>query len=117
MVGVTAFGNFDLASLAIYSFWIFLAGLIYYIQKENMREGYPLENEDGTVAANQGPFPLPEPKTFILPHGRGSVTVPCPESAAADPAGAHGRVRGLPACADRRSDEGRRRPGLVGCAS
>ena len=80
MVGVTAFGNFDLASLAIYSFWIFLAGLIYYIQKENMREGYPLENEDGTVAANQGPFPLPEPKTFILPHGRGSVTVPCPES-------------------------------------
>lgn len=80
MVGVTAFGNFDLASLAIYSFWIFLAGLIYYLQTENMREGYPLENEDGTPAANQGPFPLPKPKTFILPFGRGTVTVPGPES-------------------------------------
>lgn len=80
MVGVTAFGNFDLASLAIYSFWIFLAGLIYYLQTENMREGYPLENEDGTPAANQGPFPLPKPKTFILPHGRGTLTVPGPES-------------------------------------
>ncbi|MCE6950912.1 photosynthetic reaction center subunit H [Cereibacter sphaeroides] len=80
MVGVTAFGNFDLASLAIYSFWIFLAGLIYYLQTENMREGYPLENEDGTPAANQGPFPLPKPKTFILPNGRGTLTVPGPES-------------------------------------
>jgi photosynthetic reaction center H subunit len=35
-----------------------------------------LELEDGTVAPNQGPFPVPAPKTFLLPHGRGSVTVP-----------------------------------------
>jgi photosynthetic reaction center H subunit len=76
MVGVTFFGNFDLALVALYLFWFFFAGLIFYIQRENMREGYPLENEDGTVANNQGPFPLPEPKTFILPHGRGKVTVP-----------------------------------------
>jgi photosynthetic reaction center H subunit len=41
-----------------------------------MREGYPLELEDGSPAPNQGPFPLPKPKTFILPHGRGEVTVP-----------------------------------------
>lgn len=76
MVGVTLFGNFDLASLSIWMFWIFFAFLIYYLQRENMREGYPLESEDGTPAANQGPFPLPSPKTFILPHGRGEVTVP-----------------------------------------
>jgi photosynthetic reaction center H subunit len=50
--------------------------LVYYLQTENMREGYPLELEDGTVAPNQGPFPVPAPKTFLLPHGRGSVTVP-----------------------------------------
>lgn len=73
----TAFiGNFDLASAALWLFWIFFALLIFYIQRENMREGYPLENDDGTEAANQGPFPLPEPKTFKLPHGRGAATFP-----------------------------------------
>ena len=35
-----------------------------------------MENDDGTEAANQGPFPLPEPKTFKLPHGRGEVSLP-----------------------------------------
>ena len=60
------FGNFDLASLSIWLFWIFFALLIYYLQTENMREGYPLENDDGSVAANQGPFPLPKEKTFKL---------------------------------------------------
>jgi photosynthetic reaction center H subunit len=76
MVGVTFFGNFDVASLAIWMFWAFFAFLVYYLQRENMREGYPLESEDGNSAGNQGPFSLPEPKTFLLPHGRGSVTVP-----------------------------------------
>jgi photosynthetic reaction center H subunit len=41
-----------------------------------MREGYPLEMEDGSPAPNQGPFPVPKPKTFHLPHGKGDVTVP-----------------------------------------
>jgi len=76
MVGVTFFGNFDLASLAIWMFWGFFALLIYYLQTENMREGYPLETEDGAAAPNQGTFPLPKKKTFRLPHGRGEVTVP-----------------------------------------
>lgn len=74
------FGNFDLASLSIWLFWIFFALLIYYLQTENMREGFPLENDDGTAASNQGPFPVPEPKTFRLPHGRGEVTVPSQEN-------------------------------------
>ena len=76
MIGTTFFGNFDLASLAIWLFWGFFAFLVYYLQTENMREGYPLETEDGATAPNQGPFPLPAPKTFILPHGRGDVTQP-----------------------------------------
>jgi photosynthetic reaction center H subunit len=76
MVGVTLFGNFDLASLSIWLFWGFFAFLVYYLQRENMREGYPMETEDGSTAPNQGLFPLPSPKTFILPHGRGEVTVP-----------------------------------------
>ena len=80
MVGANFFGNFDLASLSIWLFWGFFALLIYYLQTENMREGYPLETEDGDPAPNQGPFPVPKPKTFKLPHGRGEVTVPSPEN-------------------------------------
>ena len=76
MLGTTFFGDFDLASLSIWLFWGFFAVLIYYLQTENMREGYPLEMEDGTAAPNQGPFPVPAPKTFILPHGRGEVSLP-----------------------------------------
>lgn len=70
------FGNLDLASISLWLFVVFFALLIYYIQRENMREGYPLEDDDGRVSANQGMFPVPEDKTFLLPHGRGSVTVP-----------------------------------------
>jgi photosynthetic reaction center H subunit len=80
MVGVNFFGDFDLASAAIWGFWLFFALLVYYLQTENMREGYALETEDGKTAPNQGPFPLPKPKTFLLPHGRGSVTVPSAEN-------------------------------------
>ena len=67
MVGTTFFGDFDLASAAIWLFWIFFAGLVYYLQTENMREGYPLQDDDGNVAPNQGPFPVPKPKTFSRP--------------------------------------------------
>ncbi|MEO0937412.1 MAG: photosynthetic reaction center subunit H [Pseudomonadota bacterium] len=72
----TFFGEFDLASLSLWLFWGFFALLIIYIQRENMREGYPLEDDDGNEAPNQGLYPVPEDKTFKLPHGRGEVTVP-----------------------------------------
>ena len=82
MVGVNFFGNFDLASLSIWLFWIFFAGLIFYLQTENMREGYPLEDEDGNLAPNQGPFPVPKPKTFHLRDGKGDLVVPSAENEA-----------------------------------
>jgi photosynthetic reaction center H subunit len=72
----TFFGEFDLASLTLWLFWGFFAFLIYYIQRENMREGYPLVNEDGTEAANVGLITPPEDKTFKLPHGRGEISLP-----------------------------------------
>lgn len=78
------FGNFDLASLSLWLFFGFFALLVFYLQTENMREGYPLENDDGSLAPNQGPFPLPGQKTFLLPHGRGKVTVPDMEPAGRD---------------------------------
>lgn len=68
------FGNFDLALISLYAFWLFFAGLIYYIQRENQREGYPLENEDGSLAGSN--LSVPEPKTFLLPHGRGEYKAP-----------------------------------------
>lgn len=70
----TFFANFDLAQLALYSFWLFFAGLVIYLQRENQREGYPTENEDGSNAG--ATFGMPGPKTFLLSHGRGTVTVP-----------------------------------------
>lgn len=79
MVGVEFFGNFDLASAAIWLFWLFFAGLIYYLQTENMREGFPLQDDDGNEAVNQGPFPLPKEKTFILRDGK-ELVVPSKEN-------------------------------------
>ena len=38
------FSNFDIAQLSLYLFWAFFFGLVIYLQRENMREGYPLEN-------------------------------------------------------------------------
>lgn len=75
-MNTTYFANFDLAAVSIWLFWVFLALLIYYLQRENMREGYPMEDDDGNVAANQGPFPVPGDKTFLLPHGGGEKSVP-----------------------------------------
>ena len=69
-------GNLDVASIALWLFFAFFVGLVIWIQRENMREGYPLENDDGTPAPSTGLWPLPEDKTFKLPHGRGDYTVP-----------------------------------------
>lgn len=77
----TFFGEFDLASLSIWLFWVFFALLIFYLQRENMREGYPLQDENGDPSANQGLFPVPDDKTFILPHGRGTISYPSEQKA------------------------------------
>jgi len=81
MVGETFFGDFDLASAAIWLFWIFFAGLVYYLQTENMREGYPLADDDGTASSGPGIFPTPKDKTFHLRDGRGELTVPSGQNA------------------------------------
>ncbi|MED5473582.1 MAG: photosynthetic reaction center subunit H, partial [Pseudomonadota bacterium] len=71
------FEDFDLAQLSLYMFWLFFVGLVIYLQRENMREGYPLETEAGDESVNQGPYPVPDgPKTFKLPNGGGEAHVP-----------------------------------------
>ena len=70
------FGEFDLASLTLWLFYGFFALLVIYIQRENMREGYPLEDDEGEKSSNPSMWPIPSDKTFKLPHGRGEISVP-----------------------------------------
>ncbi len=65
----------DVAQVTLYVFWIFFAGLIYYLHRENKREGYPLESDRSEYITVQGFPPIPEPKTYLLPHG-GTQTAP-----------------------------------------
>lgn len=68
-------GYIDVAQIALYVFWGFFASLIYYLLRENKREGYPLESDRSAHVTVQGWPAMPGPKTFQLQHG-GSVTVP-----------------------------------------
>jgi photosynthetic reaction center H subunit len=53
----------DLAQVALYLFWFFFFALIYYLRKEDKREGYPLHGDRGEL--KQG-FPVPPaPKQFM----------------------------------------------------
>ena len=76
------FGTFDLARISLWAFWLFFGGLVIWIQRENQREGYPLENDTGSPAGSL--FSTPEPKTFILPGGRGTVQAPGPNKERTD---------------------------------
>ena len=76
MLGYTFFGDTDLAAIAIWGFWIFFAGLVIYLQRENMREGYPLEDDKDPERRLAGTFGVPRDKTFRLPHGQGDFSVP-----------------------------------------
>lgn len=62
---------FDVAQIVLYGFWIFFAGLIIYLHRENKREGYPLVAEDrrnGRVVV-QGFPEVPAPKSFRMADG------------------------------------------------
>ena len=73
MGAITAY--IDVAQITLYVFWLFFAGLIYYLLQENKREGYPLESDRSTNITVQGWPPIPSPKTFLLRDGR-TVTAP-----------------------------------------
>jgi photosynthetic reaction center H subunit len=65
----------DVAQLALYGFWIFFAGLVYYLRSEDKREGYPLVSDRSDRVKVQGFPPIPRPKTFLLRNG-GIQTAP-----------------------------------------
>ena len=60
----------DVAQIALYAFWVFFAGLIYYLHQEDKREGYPLESDRSPNIKVQGWPPVPQPKAYKLRDGR-----------------------------------------------
>jgi len=74
-------GTFDVAELAFLLFFGFFITLVFYLNKESRREGYPLEDEvTGKVEASSSLFDGAK-KSFQLPHGRGTYV---PEDVARD---------------------------------
>jgi len=72
-------GYIDVAQLVLYGFWIFFFGLIFYLRREDKREGYPLESDrsDRAPRIKVIGFPAPpDPKTFLLPHNQGTRVSP-----------------------------------------
>mgnify|MGYP006275155053 FL=1 len=84
-------GYIDVAQLALYGFWIFFAGLIFYLRREDKREGYPLESDrsDRAPRIKVVGFPAPpDTKTYLLPNGQGTRSTPAPHEPFGDVAGA-----------------------------
>lgn len=68
----------DAAALSLYLFFAFFAGLVYYLHRENKREGYPLVGElaDRPGFATMHGFPeTPPPKVFRLHFPEGATVV------------------------------------------
>lgn len=59
----------DVAQVVLYVFWLFFAGLILYLRREDKREGYPLLSERSDRIVVQGVPEVPDPKTFLLRDG------------------------------------------------
>ena len=69
-MGFGAFTHYiDIPQMVLYAFWIFFAGLLYYLRREDKREGYPLEPDRGGTVRVEGFPAVPPPKTFKLPGG------------------------------------------------
>lgn len=65
----------DVGIVAFWIFAVFFAGLVFHLQRESRREGFPLENDAGEKDGHSWIF-TPDPKTFHLPNGHGEVSVP-----------------------------------------
>jgi len=62
-------GYIDVAQIALYAFWIFFAGLIIYLRREDKREGYPLESDRFGRVRVEGFPSMPAPKIYRLADG------------------------------------------------
>nr|WP_310523200.1 photosynthetic reaction center subunit H [Polymorphobacter sp.] len=75
MRNVILVGGLDIAELTLYLFFGFFLCLVWYLNRESRREGYPLENDlTGKVDNDIGRLDFSEPKVFKLPHGLGTTS-------------------------------------------
>lgn len=89
MDDVKIIGTLDVTELVFYAFVLFFLALIFYLRREDRREGYPLEDEvTGRVDTPGGALLAATPKTFHMPFGRGSVSTPTKGREKVDVAGA-----------------------------
>ena len=65
----------DVAQVTLYVFWIFFLCLIYYLRREDKREGYPLDSTGLSGGVVHGFIRMPEPKTYLLRDGH-TATLP-----------------------------------------
>lgn len=63
----------DLVDVSLWLFTLFFLGLIFYLRREDRREGYPLETDTTGKQEASGTFWMPPKKKFHLPHGRGTL--------------------------------------------
>lgn len=74
----------DTAQLALYGFWAFFAALIWYLHREDKREGYPLDthrvDRHGNPETVEGLPGVPCAKVFRLSDGS-EIRVPDPSRA------------------------------------
>ena len=54
--------NIDFAQIVLYAFWIFFFSLVYYLRREDKREGYPLESSRGPILG----WPAPPPQKHYI---------------------------------------------------
>ena len=73
MEGGQIIGSLDFATLLFTGFVAFFVGLVFYLQRESRREGYPLESDTGGEVEAGGDTWMPKPKTYLLPDGGTSV--------------------------------------------
>ena len=67
----------DIAELVLWAFFLFFAGLVFYLRREDRREGYPTEDDiTGRVGDWGVGVQIPTPKTFHMPFGLGNVLAP-----------------------------------------
>ena len=109
-------GYIDVAQVVLYAFWIFFAGLIFYLRREDKREGYPLESDRSAQRhACRASRRCPSPKTFLLRDGGTRHRRRRAERDQRRSRAAPGRrLARRAAGADRQSDARRRRPWRLG---
>ncbi|MFN6934409.1 MAG: photosynthetic reaction center subunit H [Tsuneonella sp.] len=77
MDDVKIVGTFDVTEMIFLAFTLFFIVLVFYLRREDRREGYPLEDEvTGRIDTGGGAMHSATPKSFIMPFGRGTVTTP-----------------------------------------